>query len=176
MNGRLMPNVIDRRRPGRRLGNRCLRVHPPRPIRGQLQLRLWPRLPRLHVRLQHLQRFRQLRIAAEGQFARPQPKQMMRRCSVLLHVFAIVECEPALRLGKRSVPTSMTWVAPVLTTAPAVGTPTRWPRFSVLIAWLKISALLPEFWLQRTTAVGLCQGRYRPCGRGGSRGRRRAGR
>ena len=32
--------------------------------------------------------------------------------------------------------------APVLTTPPAVGTPTSWPRCSVLIAWLKISALL----------------------------------
>ncbi len=36
-------------------------------------------------------------------------------------------------------------VAPVLMTPPAVGAPTRGPRFSVLIAWLKISALLKLF-------------------------------
>jgi len=39
----------------------------------------------------------------------------------------------------------MIGVEPVLTTAPAVATPTSEPRFSVLIAWLKISALLPLF-------------------------------
>jgi len=46
------------------------------------------------------------------------------------------------RNGIRRKPTSMIAVPPVLMTPPAVGTPTRWPRFSVLIAWLKISALL----------------------------------
>ena len=34
---------------------------------------------------------------------------------------------------------------PVLMTPPAVGTPTSWPRFRVLMAWLKISALLKLF-------------------------------
>ena len=50
-------------------------------------------------------------------------------------------------------------------TPPAVGTPTSWPRFSVLIAWLKISALLKLFWLHSTT-IGLFQVAYtlRSCG------------
>jgi hypothetical protein len=51
---------------------------------------------------------------------------------------------------------SMIAVPPVLITPPAVGAPTSLPRLSVLIAWLKISALLKLFWLQSTT-IGLSQ-------------------
>ncbi len=54
------------------------------------------------------------------------------------------------RVGSRMVPMSMMDRLPVLTTPPAVRTPTSCPRPRVLTAWLKISALLKLFWLHST--------------------------
>ena len=55
------------------------------------------------------------------------------------------------------MPIPMSPAPPVEITPPAVGTPTTRPRFRVLTAWEKISALEKEFWLQSTT-MGLLQG------------------
>jgi len=60
------------------------------------------------------------------------------------------------RCGSRSVPRSSSATSDVAMTPPQVGTPTILPRFSVLMACVKISPLLTVFWLHSTT-IGLSQ-------------------
>jgi hypothetical protein len=68
-----------------------------RPLRRELQFRLWSCLPRCHIGLQHFQRLRQLRVAALRQGGRQGPQDVVRDGAVFLHVLAVIDREPAAR-------------------------------------------------------------------------------